>query len=255
MEPEVKTENTEQVQEREYTPIELEAIDQGWIPKEEFDGDPDKFIDAPEFVRRGELFRKIESQSRELKQVRQAIEALRVHNTKVEEAAYQRALKALNEQRKQAFLDGEHEKAFALEEQIENVKAEKAQITQSQVQPVVDNEYTQQFQEWVARNSWYESDELMRGAADTLGVKLHNEGLSPAEVLKRVEATIRKRFAIDNRKPAAERDNAVEASSRSGGKPSEKFSMSDDERQIMKSIVATGVMTEDEYIKQLKATR
>lgn len=254
MEQEVKTENTEQTQERQYTAIELEAIDQGWIPKEEFDGDPDKFIDAPEFVRRGELFRKIESQSRELKQVRQAIEALKVHNSKVEEAAYQRALKSLQEARKQAFLDGEHDKAFAIEEQIENVKAEKEQIAKT-VPQVEDTAYTQQFQEWVARNSWYETDELMRGAADTLGVKLHNEGLSPEEVLRRVEATIRKRFASEFRKPAADRENAVEASSRSGGKSSERFTMSDDERQIMKSIVATGVMTEKEYIEQLKATR
>ena len=43
------------------------------------------FIDAPEFVRRGELFTKIEKQSKELKAVREALKALGEHHSKVKE--------------------------------------------------------------------------------------------------------------------------------------------------------------------------
>lgn len=81
-----QTQQTEQTEQPQYAPIQLEAIEQGWIPREEFDGDPDKFIDAAEFVRRGELFKKIESQSREVKQLRQALEAFKQHHSKVKEA-------------------------------------------------------------------------------------------------------------------------------------------------------------------------
>ena len=40
----------------------------------------------------------------------QAVEALKVHNGKIEEAAYQRALKSLKDERKQALIDGDADK-------------------------------------------------------------------------------------------------------------------------------------------------
>jgi hypothetical protein len=245
----------EQVETREYTPIELEAIDQGWIPKEEFDGDESKFIDAPEFVRRGELFRKIESSSREVKQLRAALEAFKVHHSKVKEAEYNRALKALQDARKQAFIDGEHERAFAFEEKIDEIKAEKdAVVKEAQVPVVEDTGYTQEFQSWVERNDWYETNRVMRKAADALGIDLAREGHSPQDVLKMVEKEIRKEFSHKFQNPATNRPTAVEPSSRAGTK-SDGFVMSADEKEMMRKIVATGVMSEADYIKDLKATR
>lgn len=251
------TQNTEQqVEQKEYSAIELEAIEQGWIPKEEFDGDPDKFIDAPEFVRRGELFRKIETQSKELKAVRQALEAFKIHHSKVKEAEYNRALKALQDQRKQAFLDGEHERAFAIEEKIDEVKEEKQRIMEEAQQPVVeDTGYTEQFQSWVERNSWYETNDVMRAAADALGVKLHRQGNSPEVVLEKVEKAIREEFAHKFKGPKAGTSTQVEAPTRSGTK-TDSFKLSAEEERIMNKIIAvTPGYTREQYIKELKATR
>lgn len=248
-----KTESTE----REFTPMEVKAIEQGWIPKEDFDGDESEFIDAPEFVRRGELFKKIEHQSKELKAVRQALDAFRVHHTKVKESEYSRALKSLQEARRQAFVDGEHEKAFALEERIDEVKAEKEQIVQeaqsTEVQP--DETYTAEFQNWVSKNSWYEDNRIMRKAADALGLELHQQGNSPAEVLRMVEKEIKREFAHKFQNPNTSRAPAVEPSTRSSGR-ADTFSMSADEKEIMRKIVAvTPGYTEADYIKDLKRTR
>jgi len=46
----------------EPTPVELQARDSGWVPKEEYKGEEHKWVDAGEFLRRGELFKKIEDQ-------------------------------------------------------------------------------------------------------------------------------------------------------------------------------------------------
>jgi cytochrome c556 len=59
--------------------IETRALEMGWRPKEEFEGSEDDFIDAKEFVRRKPLFEKIEHQSKELKQIKQALEACKGH--------------------------------------------------------------------------------------------------------------------------------------------------------------------------------
>lgn len=245
---------TPQTQERQYSEIELKAIDQGWIPKEEFDGDPSEFIDAPEFVRRGELFEKIERQSREIKQVRAALEAFKVHHSKVKEAEYERALKALQDARKQAFVDGEHERAFALEEKIDEIKQEKAEIVKNAAPVETDTGYTEEFQEWVGRNNWYETNQNMRDMADQIGLRLAKSGMSPSKVLVEVEKEIRKEFAHRFTNQRQERAPAVESSTRSNAQRKE-VSLSADEREIMRKIVSTGVMTEEQYLKELKSVR
>ena len=52
--------------------IEQRAMDLGWRPKEDFEGDEATFIDAAEFVRRQPLFDKIESMGRELKETKRS---------------------------------------------------------------------------------------------------------------------------------------------------------------------------------------
>lgn len=247
----------EQTEQREYSAIELKAIEQGWIPKEEFDGDTSEFIDAPEFVRRGELFSKIEKQSKELKAVRQALDAFRVHHSKVKEMEYERALKTLKDARRQATVDGDHERALALEDKIDEVKAEKESLTREVAQTAVQetDDYTPQFKSWVKRNEWYETSRVMRKAADALGKELYDEGHAPEEVLEMVEEEIRKEFAHKFSSPAAKRPMAVEPSTRSTS-TKDTFQMTPEEESIMRKIVAvTPGYTEADYKKELKALK
>lgn len=247
-----------QTQEREYSSIEIKAIEQGWIPKEDFDGDVSEFIDAPEFVRRGELFGKIEKQSKELKAVRQALDALSKHHTKVKEMEYERALKTLKDARRQATMEGDHERALTLEDKIDEVKAEKEAIVQESRQTQVQepDTYTPEFENWVSRNEWYESNRLMRKAADALGKELYEEGgRSPSEVLVLVEKEIRKEFAHKFAGPGAQRRTPVEGSTR-GGAAKDDLQMTSEEVDIMRKIVAvTPGYTEADYKKELKALK
>lgn len=253
---EQQVEQQEQPEQKQLSAVEQKAVEQGWRPKEEFSGDPEAFIDAAEFVRRGELFAKIGHQSKELKQVRAALEALKEHNSKIKETEYKRALKTLDDARKQALVDGETDRFFALEEKIEEVKAEKAEYDTSlnSVAPASEQELNPEFVSWVNRNNWYESNKAMRAYADKLGVELAQEGHRPARVLELVEAEIKKEFAHKFQNPKTSRPQAVESSSRSGAS-SDSFVLSDDERRIMRRFVETGVMTEKDYIKQLKGVR
>ena len=69
MAEEIKVEDTELKQEPvKQEPVQLTAIEerasaQGWRPKDEWDGDPDEWVSAREFVRAGELFKKIDDQT------------------------------------------------------------------------------------------------------------------------------------------------------------------------------------------------
>lgn len=245
------TEENQEQEQKQPSPIEQKALEQGWRPRDEFDGDENDFIDAREFVRRGELFSKIEHQNKELKNVRQALDAFKIHHSKVKEAEYNRALKTLQDARKQAFVDGEHDRAFAIEERIEEIKTEKDDIVR-EAQPVATD--NQEFTEWTARNRWYSTDADLREEADAIGIGYHQKGKSPTEVLALVEKRIKQIYPDKFTNERSKQPNKVESPSR-GGSRAESFPMDDTERTIMRKIVSTGAMTEQQYIAELKKTR
>jgi len=58
-------------------PYEAAAREQGWKPKEEFEGDEGKWRPAKEFVERGELFGKIDTLGKELKETKKPLRCYR----------------------------------------------------------------------------------------------------------------------------------------------------------------------------------
>ena len=84
-------------------PYEDQAREQGWKPKEEFEGDPEKWRPAKEFVERGELFNKIDSMGKELKETRKALKMLQEHHAKVKEIEFKRAVEELKMAQKKHF--------------------------------------------------------------------------------------------------------------------------------------------------------
>lgn len=246
----------EQAPEAKTDPFESKAIEMGWRPKEEWDGPEEEFIDAKEFVRRQPLFEKIESQSKAIKQLAQAFDALKTHHTKVKETEYQRALASLKAAKREALRDGETDRALAYEEKIDEVEQQKAEFDAEaqKVQVPQEAQAHPEFVAWKQKNNWYSKDQELREFADSYGTTLARKGLQPAEVLDAVAKQVRKAFPEKFTNPNRERAGSVESPTRTGASQS-GFSLSEDERTIMKKIVRTGVMTEADYIKDIKRMR
>lgn len=239
-------------QEVVYSDVEQAAIDRGWKPKEEYSGDPTRWRSAEVFMALDEPLKRIEHQSKEVKQLRAAIEASKEHYSKVEAAAFDRALKSLKEDRKQAMIDGDTEKVFALEEEADAIKVQKAQAELQARKPVVEDapQINPEFTEWRNRNSWYQSDKAMTAVADVYGRELHDEGHTPAQVLRMVAEKIKEDFPQKFNKGS--KNQAVEPSSRGGRSSGGNESLSQTEVDIMRKIVKSGVMTEAQYRADLK---
>ena len=246
----------EQLQEQNtLSPVQQEAVDAGWVPKEQFNGDIEKWVDAAEFLRRGELFKKIESQSRELKDVKRALTEMKKLHSEVREVEYKRALEALKAQKKAALEEGDADAVLNAEERIELVK-EQQRVMQQEVAeaPQTSGEEHPEFVEWKNKNSWYTSNKAMKAFADTVGADFAAEGLTPQQVLKRVEQEVRKEFPQRFENPRQNRPSGVEAPT-GRGKATAELQLSADEKKIMHTFVRTGVMTEQEYIAELKKVR
>ena len=240
----------------ELTPVELQAQDAGWVPKDEYKGEEHKWVDAGEFLRRGELFKKIEDQSKQLKDVRSALTEMKKLHGQVREVEYKRALDALRQQKKAALEDGDADAVIAADERIDLVKEQQKQL-QAQPADVQENSGAEhpEFVAWTEQNSWYKSSAPMKAFADALGQDLARAGNSPSEVLRKVAAEVRKEFPNRFTNPNREKAGSVEAGSRSGTS-SAKFTLSDDERRVMNTFIRQGVFkNEKEYVDELKKVR
>jgi hypothetical protein len=239
---------------QEPTAIEVRAMEMGWRPKEEFDGQEDDFIDAKEFVRRQPLFDKIENTTKELKNVKRAMAALSEHYTKVQETEYNRALRELKSARKDAITNGDGDTFDQIDTEIKTVEANMAKVKQA-VPQLEEPQVPQEFVDWTKRNSWYNTTGYMRAWADELGQRLHAQGKSPTEVLKQVEKEVQKEFPTKFRNPnkdqAPDMDSGSSKTAQSG--KGKGFQLTDEQERVFKTIQrVTPGFTKEKYVADLK---
>lgn len=247
-------ENQEQ-QEKEPTAVEQKAMEQGWVPQEQWEGDPDQWRPAKEFLDRGELFKKIDDQSRTIKEVRKALDEMRKHNARIAEVEYKRALDTLKQQKKDALLEGDADAVIDIDEKIDLVKdAQKEAQATPQSNSDVES-FHPAFNAWKERNSWYENNRAMRAFADRIGAEAAASGKSVTDVLSEVEREVKKEFAEKFVNPNRAKAPGVEGSTNKGGGKKDTFELTPLERQVMHRLVKAGALTEEKYIEDLKKTR
>jgi hypothetical protein len=263
----VETTGTEQVdsgtetqQTKEPTAVEKRALEMGWRPKEDFDGEEEDFIDATEFVRRKPLFEKIDSVGKELRETRKALKALQEHHSKVKEAEFKHALEQLRSEKKQALEDGDADKLIEIDERIADAKVRQVQEERQQAQAA--SAPHPNFVQWVQRNTWYKDDAELRSISDQIGAAyaVANPDVEPEQVLKYVEGRVKKLYPDKFRNPNKDRPSAVEGrasstTSKPKGDSTSDYQLTDEERKVMMSFVRQGVMTKEQYITDLQRVK
>lgn len=244
--------------------FESAAREMGWRPKEEWEGEPDKWRDAKEFVERGELYGKIDSVSRELKETRKALKMLQEHNTKIQAAEYNRAVEELKAAQKKHLEDGNADEYIKTTELLTDIKAEqKARKVVEEITPKNQGGMDQRFVDWKRENSWYDRNPEMREFADTIGQGYadRNQGIDPVEVLNYVTKTVKKHFKDNFENPNRSKPNSVEGgNSTPASKKSSSFELTDEERRVMNTFIRQGVigeggMKKEDYIEQIRLLR
>lgn len=250
--------NTPEPQAPQLTEVEQRASEQGWVPQDQWEGDPDQWRPAKEFLDRGELFKKIDDQRRELKQLKHTMEEFGKHHAKVREVEYARALATLKAQKKAALEDGDHDAVVEIDEQIAETKEQAKEAAAEAARPAPQqHEPDPVFVRWQQRNQWYANNRAMKGAADEIARELVLRGeKDPQVILAAVDKEIRKEFPEKFENPNRGKPGVVEGSANRGGRTTkDDFHMTDDEKRIMNKFVASGAITKEKYIEELKATR
>lgn len=253
-------EGQEQKQEQTQTPqlsdAEQKAMQEGWRPKEEWAGDPEEWKDAKTFLRDGELFKKIEEVKRENKALKRSVSTIKGHYERVREVEYARAVEDLKAAKKAALVEGDADKVIAIDEELVTAR-QNLQIAKQATPEVVEPEQHPEFANWVQRNRWYETNQELREFADTAGFAhaKANPGKTPRQVLEYVEERVAKAFPEHFKNQRKSNPSTVEGGSSpraksSGGRESD-ITLSEDETKVMRRLVRDGVLTEEQYRKDL----
>lgn len=257
----VPTEEEAVVEEPQYSEVETEVMEQGWLPKDkwvEAGRDPDEWRSAKEFKERGEFFSTIHQLKRDNKAQAAALDSMKRHHQFVFDQAYRKAQADLRKERRNALQNEDIDRVEEIESEMERLNTEystqKQELTKVEVQP----QQAPELDAFVGRNPWYQTDSELRDEADAIGLVFanRNPGSRPDVILKHVETTIRKRHPdkFGARKAAP---NAVASVDRTRGnrKAESSYALDEMETKIMTDLVRAGVMTKEQYIADLKKAK
>ena len=229
----------------EYSEVELQAIEHGWNP-EGVEGK--RNLSAEEFMDRQPLYDEMRNLKKQARKLEEGMEAMKQMQKGIREREREKTIKELQQKKLEALEDGNYNAVIEIDDQIAEEKVNKPEE--------VNNH---QFEEWVDNNEWYNQDQELRTYADTLGSGYFatNPNAEPKEVFAYVENEVKARYPDKFGNPRRKAPTPVEGATRGRSKAQTKdgskhkaSELSEQDRQIMRTILRTGKMSEAEYLKE-----
>lgn len=197
-------------------PFITEARDQGWVPLEEYRGDPADWRDAETFARRGreinpilrkQLAKKDAEIARlhtEMTEQGATVKEIRTYLKKVEDNAMKNAMAQLKQAKRDALAGGDFVAAEDFGDQIDDLKNSPSSIPEERTPKTVpEGTIHPDVKQWMSDNPWFteknqEMVDYANGAAlslqDANQKKPEAQRLAPKELLDEVSKRVQKMF-------------------------------------------------------------
>ena len=241
--------------------IEIQAKAMGWVPQEDFKGNPDIWKDAESFVKDGyeilpilrertkKMALTMDATNQKLSRTESLLKTLTDHHKKTEESAYQRALKTLKAEQRAAIADNDVDKFDAIDKQLNDLE-----------KPVIESRPDEQpdFVIWKGENAWYSQRTDMANYADTVAayVERQNPTLKGKPFFDLVTNEVKIRFPDQFENQNKKKADFVEGGG-GDGEPSEKKGkkktygeMDQQAKEACDNLVRAGIMNKDQYVKE-----
>jgi len=186
--------------------IEQRARDMGWRPKEEFQGQEDRWVDAKTFVERGENIMPILKER--LGKMEDTLASVRSDHQKTQSSLkklaewhrgtwkrqYNKALQELQDGKRAAVAQADTDRYSALEEQERLLIEEAAQEHPDDLSE--GGETVPEYTEFQIKNDWYGTDHEMTMYANGLqAILVQHEGINDNKTFfQEIEKRVRARF-------------------------------------------------------------
>lgn len=250
----------------QYSEAEQQAMANGWVPKDKWDGEPDDWVPARQFNRNGELFGRINSYKNKILNLERSVSELVKHNEKIYETGFKDGLDSLKAEKKQALREGDAERVVEIEEEIEKLQEnyeERKKEFDATVKSQAQVQTNPVWEEWLTNNSWYEMDAGLHGYADGVAKELVESAqrvgkqVEYDKLLKEVSRKVKERFPDKfgvTRPSSATNKSDDNAPAKGRSSSTEKYQLTDMEEQIFQTLSKSG-MTREKYVEDLKKVK
>ncbi len=221
------------------TEVEARAREMGWVPKEQFKLNPDRWVDAQTYVDRGEeilpvlrsnnrkLTDEVVSLRTQLRETQAAIEDLKNFNTEIAKTNAKAREKELLSQISEARSAGNTEVEIELTNQLTDLKAEiKTAASKPVVKPVSTEtpQLTPEMKTWMGENPWFGTDKRKTGYAFGVAEELKANGLTPGTkpFYDAMDTELAKQFNPNPRRREPSKVEGGSSNSGSSGDPDAK---------------------------------
>ena len=232
-----------------------EAKSEGWRPKDEWKGDPDKWVEAETFVERGEkisgiLKSKVDRLEQRLNKAEKANQQFGEYHKKTiekERKEYERRITHLESLRSEAIDNGDGQTFTKIDREIGSIK-------QNMPSPPEEPYSMDPIEaQWLTSNQWYNSDQNMRAYADGVSDVVASEGYQGQarldEITRRTKETFPDKFGNPNRDREGNTGGGAPVDEAPAKKASYK-NLDKEGKEACDDFVSQGFMTQDEYVKQ-----
>jgi hypothetical protein len=235
----------------------------GWAGKDQWNGDPNDWIDAPEFILKaaGEVLpsmrKSLEKANEEIAGLKAAVKTSIRHISKARQDGYEQRSRELQAELTQYAEAGD----------VENVKSVTADIVALEKQvredgPEVEPAANPDFEAWKADNEWYEADPILKRRFDALCEEVMEEGYTKPKVglkeaTERLKAIFPDKFKPADARPATNpnRNGPAVVEGVTGARRPAGKSFSDMPREAQEACLdmvklSNGKITKEAYVRE-----
>src|SRR3972149_6385261 len=186
--------------------IPNEAKQFGWVPQDDFKGDPEQWRDAATFLQRGKeingflrkdlekIQKTLQQRDHDVQEMRETLNEFReFHNASMVQAK-KTVIDELKKEKVIAIEQGDGEKVLELEDKIEQVK--EAAATKPALENKTPNENDKEFYGWLKENQWYITNQELAPASVEFGAvaQLEDQDLRGRKFLDLVTEKVKEAF-------------------------------------------------------------
>jgi len=234
------------------------ARQSGWVPKDDYRGNANTWVDCDEFNRRAPLFEKINEKNKQIDKLNHRLDLVVDHMKNVEQSTRDKTIQELKEQQRQTVEDGDADAYDKLGETIEEIeKQEEPNIDKDDTaaKPSDDspaNQAPPAVKAFAARNDWFEKDAKMtRYMLAATEDMVRTRGLNLDEAIDLAEAEVKQVFAAKFKNPNKDRPSSVLSGNRETRPKGKAISdLTSEQKTVWYSL--KGTMSEEEFLSQLE---
>lgn len=242
-----------------YSKTELDARKKGWVPKDDYRGNPDDWVSAGQYLKTWSFINQLKTQDSTIKTLTKKLDDLINVQQTQSKIFVEKHAEELKQKVEKAFSEGNLEEFRKYDREYQTLISPSDNVQENVVIPKQNPSIPQEVVDFQQRNKWFNDTSPMNAAMTVYAKQLDQQlmqqqpHLSISERLAQVETSVQEQFGT-SQNPVRDEYSSVEGKSRKYSKKLETVDfdyLPENVKQIVVSVVenSKGQITQEQCIK------